>query len=200
MASTQVTPPSIRVWAYGLAATALATGLNYGWWWICTVVFDWPVLVPSNFPQSELVDASATRILIATVVAGIMATLGALFIGKIFIGPRWWWAIGSIVVAAFSLYAVAQLSQVNVVQRLRLSMFHLLAIATLIPLLFRALKVGVADLEQTYRAHSSQVTEPEVRPEKEPEIQSQEVVNEQDPQDYSLNDTLIIPPRDDSSL
>jgi hypothetical protein len=86
----QVTPPAARIWLAGIGATALAAGANTGWLWISTNLFHWEIVVPEGFQSTVYVDASVLRVTVATAVAGVFATLVAVGLAKLFIGPRIW--------------------------------------------------------------------------------------------------------------
>ena len=91
----QITPPASRIWLAGLVATALAAGANAGWLWICVNIFKWEIVVPEAPQSTVLIDASVLRIALATAIAGLLATLVAVGLAKLFIGPRiWFLAIG----------------------------------------------------------------------------------------------------------
>lgn len=150
----QITPPAVRIWFTGIVATLLAAGLNYGWWWISLNVFSWDMQVPKAFNTTELIPLSETRVLIATGVAGLIATIGAHLLGKLVIGPRIWWLIISTAAGLASLYGVLTLTTLALSLRVELSVMHALAMVTIIPLLTRALTIGDDDVETAVRKHT----------------------------------------------
>ena len=174
----QITPPTARIWLVGILATALAGGLNYSWWWICLNVFSWELKVPKAFNSAELIALSDTRLLVATGIAGLLATIGAHLLGKTVIGPRIWWLIISTAIGLASLYGVLTLTTLSVSLRFGLSVLHVLAMLAFIPLLTKALTIGDDDVDVAVRKHSeykesklanvpvtpTQIVEPEVSP------------------------------------
>lgn len=147
----QVTPPGSRIWLYGIVAAALASGLNYFWWYLCVAVFHWPLQVPARLDAAVLVDASPTRIVTATCVALFAATLGANLLAKVVIGPRIWWLVIGSGLGLVSTYAVLTLAEIDLFVRVRLAVMHVITMVVTLPLLYRALHIHDSDLEHADR-------------------------------------------------
>ena len=172
----QITPPTSRIWLVGILATVLAGSLNFGWWWLCLNAFSWELKVPKAFNSTELIALSDTRLLVATGVAGLLATVGAHLLGKSVIGPRIWWLIISTAVGLASLYGVLTLSAMSVSLRAGLATMHVLTMLVMIPLVMKALTIGDVDVDNAVRKHSeymdakqaavppAPIVEPEVSP------------------------------------
>lgn len=151
----QITPPVSRIWFIGILATAIACGLNYGWWWICTNLFSWELQIPKAFNSSDLISLSDTRVLIATGVAGGLATIGAHLLGKLVIGPRIWWLIISSAIGLASLYGVITVASLPLTLQIGLAVMHVIAMLVIIPLLTKALTIDDADVEKVVRKHNA---------------------------------------------
>ena len=151
----QITPPTSRIWLVGILATSLACGLNYGWWWISRNVFSWELQVPKAFNSTELISLSDTRVLIATGIAGLLATIGAHLLGKSVIGPRIWWLIISTAAGLASLYGVLTFAALTLPLRTGLAVMHVLAMLAIIPLLTKALTIGESDVDSAVRQHTA---------------------------------------------
>ena len=150
----QITPPAYRIWLVGILATVLASGLNYGWWWLCQNVFVWQLQVPKTLNVDELVPLTETRVLIATGVAGLLGIVGALILGKLVIGPRIWWLIISTAAGLASIYGILTLTTLTVTIRSGLVVMHVLAMVAIIPLLTKALTIGEPDVDAAVRKHT----------------------------------------------
>ncbi len=144
----QVTPPASRIWLAGLGATALAAGANAGWLWICVNLFKWEIVVPEAFQSAVYVDASVLRVTIATVIAGVLATLVAVGLAKLFIGPRIWFLAIGLGTGFASVYGALTLSSVSFSVKFSLSVMHLLATALVVLPIAEALKIRDSDLHR----------------------------------------------------
>lgn len=144
----QVTPPASRIWLAGLGATALAAGANAGWLWICVNLFKWEIVVPEAFQSAVYVDASVLRVTIATAIAGVLATLVAVGLAKLFIGPRIWFLAIGLGAGFASVYGVLTLSDVSFSVKFSLSVMHLLATFLVVLPIAEALKIRDSDLHR----------------------------------------------------
>lgn len=144
----QVTPPAARIWLAGLGATALAAGANAGWLWICVNLFNWEIVVPEAFQSTVYVDASVVRVTIATAVAGVLATLVAVGLAKLFIGPRIWFLVIGLGGGLASVYGALTLANVSFSVKFSLSVMHLLATALVVLPIAEALKIRDSDLHR----------------------------------------------------
>jgi hypothetical protein len=144
----QVTPPASRIWLAGLGATALATGANAGWLWICVNLFNWEIVVPETFQSLVYVDASVLRITVATAIAGVLATLVAVGLAKLFIGPRIWFLVIGLGGGLASVYGALTLTNVSFSVKFSLSVMHLLATFLVVLPIAEALKIRDSDLHR----------------------------------------------------
>ena len=144
----QVTPPAARIWLAGLGATALAAGANAGWLWICVNLFNWEIVVPEAFQSAVYVDASLLRVTVATAIAGVFATLVAVGLAKLFIGPRIWFLVIGLGVGLASVYGALTLTGVSFSVKFSLSVMHLLATFLVVLPIAEALKIRDADLHR----------------------------------------------------
>lgn len=144
----QVTPPASRIWLAGLGATALAAGANAGWLWICVNLFKWEIVVPEAFQSTAYVDASVLRVTIATAIAGVLATLVAVGLAKLFIGPRIWFLAIGLGAGFASVYGALTLSDVSFSVKFSLSVMHLLATFLVVLPTAEALKIRDSDLHR----------------------------------------------------
>ena len=144
----QVTPPAARIWLAGLGATALAAGANAGWLWICVNLFNWEVVVPEAFQSAVYVDASLLRVTEATAVAGVFATLVAVGLAKLFIGPRIWFLVIGLGGGFASVYGALTLTGVSFSVKFSLSVMHLLATFLVVLPIAEALKIRDSDLHR----------------------------------------------------
>lgn len=152
----QVTPPAWRIWLYGVSATTLAALANYGWLILCQDFFNWNLLVPKFYSTDELIPASDVRIISATVIAGLVGTLGATILAKTVIGPKIWWLIIGFGVGIASLYGALTLPNVELTVRLGLGIMHLLATIIIVIPVGWALEIRDRDLahaDSRYHAH-----------------------------------------------
>jgi Family of unknown function (DUF6069) len=144
----QVTPPASRIWLAGLGATALAAGANAGWLWICVNLFNWEIVVPETFQSLVYVDASVLRITVATAIAGVLATLVAVGLAKLFIGPRIWFLVIGLGGGLASVYGALTLTNVSFSVKFALSVMHLLATFLVVLPIAEALKIRDSDLHR----------------------------------------------------
>lgn len=144
----QVTPPAARIWLAGLGATALAAGANAGWLWICINLFNWEIVVPEAFQSAVYVDASLLRVTVATAIAGVSATLAAVGLAKLFIGPRIWFLVLGLGGGLASVYGALTLANVSFSVKFSLSVMHLLATFLVVLPIAEALKIRDSDLHR----------------------------------------------------
>lgn len=144
----QVTPPAARIWLAGLGATALAAGANAGWLWICINLFNWEIVVPEAFQSAVYVDASLLRVTVATAIAGVLATLAAVGLAKLFIGPRIWFLVLGLGGGLASVYGALTLANVSFSVKFSLSVMHLLATFLVVLPIAEALKIRDSDLHR----------------------------------------------------
>jgi hypothetical protein len=144
----QVTPPAARIWLAGLGATALAAGANAGWLWICVNLFNWEIVVPEAFQSAVYVDASLLRVTVATAIAGVFATLVAVGLAKLFIGPRIWFLVIGLGGGLASVYGALTLTGVSFSVKFSLSVMHLLATFLVVLPVAEALKIRDSDLHR----------------------------------------------------
>lgn len=144
----QVTPPAARIWLAGLGATALAAGANAGWLWICVNLFNWEIVVPEAFQSAVYVDASLFRVTVATAIAGVLATLVAVGLAKLFIGPRIWFLVIGLGVGLASVYGALTLTGISFSVKFSLSVMHLLATFLVVLPIAEALKIRDSDLHR----------------------------------------------------
>lgn len=144
----QVTPPASRIWLAGLGATSLATGANAGWLWICVNIFKWEIVVPESPQSAVLIDASVLRIALATAIAGVLATLVAVGLAKLFIGPRIWFLAIGLGGGLASVYGALTLANVSVSGKFALSVMHILATFLVVLPIAEALKIRDSDLHR----------------------------------------------------
>jgi hypothetical protein len=144
----QVTPPAARIWLAGLGATALAAGANAGWLWICVNLFNWEIVVPEAFQSAVYVDASLLRVTVATAIAGVFATLVAVGLAKLFIGPRIWFLVTGLGGGLASVYGALTLTGVSFSVKFSLSVMHLLATFLVVLPIAEALKIRDSDLHR----------------------------------------------------
>jgi len=144
----QVTPPAARIWLAGLVATALAAGANAGWLWICVNLFNWQIVVPEAFQSAVYVDASLLRVTLATAIAGVFATLVAVGLAKLFIGPRIWFLVIGLGGGLASVYGALTLTGVLFSVKFSLSVMHLLATFLVVLPIAEALKIRDSDLHR----------------------------------------------------
>ena len=144
----QVTPPAVRIWLAGLGSTALAAGANAGWLWICVNLFNWEIVVPETFQSSVYVDASLLRVTVATSIAGVLATLAAVGLAKLFIGPRIWFLVIGLGGGLASVYGALTLTGVSFSVKFSLSVMHLLATFLVVLPIAEALKIRDSDLHR----------------------------------------------------
>lgn len=144
----QVTPPASRIWLAGLGASALAAGANAGWLWICVNLFNWEIVVPEAFQSAVYVDASLLRVIGATAIAGVFATLVAVGLAKLFIGPRVWFLVIGLGGGLASVYGALTLTNVSLSVKFSLSVMHLLATFLVVLPIAEALRIRDSDLHR----------------------------------------------------
>lgn len=144
----QVTPPASRILLVGLGATVLAAAANAGWLWISVNVFNWEIVVPEAFQSSVYVDASVLRVTVATAIAGAFATLVAVGLAKLLIGPRIWFLAFGLGVGFASVYSALTLANVSFAVKFALSVMHLLATFIIVLPIGEALKIRDSDLHR----------------------------------------------------
>jgi hypothetical protein len=144
----QVTPPATRILLAGLGATALAAAANAGWLWISVNIFNWEIVVPEAFQSSVYVDATVLRVTVATAIAGAFATLVAVGLAKLLIGPRIWFLAFGLGVGFASVYSALTLANVSFAVKFALSVMHLLATFIIVLPIGEALKIRDSDLHR----------------------------------------------------
>ncbi|MFM1777553.1 MAG: hypothetical protein RL741_171 [Actinomycetota bacterium] len=144
----QITPPAIRIWLVGIGATSLAWGANVGWLWLCTNVFNLKVLVPTGFQSTTYVEATQLRIAIATSIAGLIATVIAVVLSKLLIGPRIWFLVSGLAVGLTSIYGAVTLPDISLTVKFSLSVMHILATGFIVLPIAEALKIRESDLHR----------------------------------------------------
>lgn len=149
----QVTPLAIRIWLVGITATAFAAAANVGWLLICTGAFNLKVLVPSGLQSTTYVDATQLRIAIATSIAGLIATVIAVVLSKLVIGPRIWFLVSGLAFGLASIYGVVTLQNVSLAVKLALGVMHILATGFIVLPIAQALKIRESDLHRADREY-----------------------------------------------
>jgi hypothetical protein len=144
----QVTPPATRILLVGLGATALAAAANAGWLWISVNIFNWEIVVPEVFQSSVYVDATLLRVTLATAIAGAFASLVAVGLAKLFIGPRIWFLAFGLGLGFASVYSALTLVNVSFAVKFSLSVMHLLATFIIVLPISEALKIRDSDLHR----------------------------------------------------
>ena len=144
----QVTPPATRILLAGLGATALAAAANAGWLWISVNIFNWEIVVPQAFQSSVYVDATMLRVTLATAIAGAFATLVAVGLAKLLIGPRIWFLAFGLGLGFASVYSALTLANVSFAVKFALSIMHLLATFIIVLPIAEALKIRDSDLHR----------------------------------------------------
>jgi hypothetical protein len=188
----QVTPPASRIWLAGLGATALATGANAGWLWICVNIFHWEIVVPEAFQSAVYVDATLLRVTLSTAIAGVLATLAAVGLAKLFIGPRIWFLAFGLGVGLASVYGALTLANVSFTVKFSLSVMHLLATFIVVLPIAEALKIRDSDLHRAdvrYHEHLESKNDDATLIAGTTAATSGSVTDSQ----QNLNDTLVIP-------
>lgn len=153
--SRQVTPPAWRIWTYGLSATSFAALANYGWLYLSVEVFNWNLLVPKTFSTTEITTLTDIRVIIATVIAGVVGTFGATILAKSVIGPKIWWLIIGFGVGIASLYGALTLSNVDLSVRLGLSVMHIIAMFSIVIPIGWSLEIRDQDLKKAVDRYST---------------------------------------------
>ena len=149
----QITPLAIRIWLVGITATAFAAAANVGWLLICTRAFNLKVLVPSGFQSTTYVDATQLRITVSTSIAGLIATVIAVVLSKILIGPRIWFLVSGLAVGFASIYAAVTLQGISLSVKFALGVMHILATGFIVLPIAEALKIRESDLHRADRKY-----------------------------------------------
>jgi hypothetical protein len=144
----QVTPPVSRIWLAGMTATAIAAGANAGWLWICVNIFHWEIVVPEVFASTVLVGASLLRVTVATGIAGLLGTLGALLLAKLVIGPRIWFLVLGLAFGLSTIYSAVNIVGADRADKFALIIMHLLATLLVVLPLAEALRIRDSDLHR----------------------------------------------------
>lgn len=144
----QITPPAIRIWLVGITATAFAAAANVGWLLICIGAFNLKVLIPSGFQSTTYVDATQLRIAVATAIAGLIATVIAVVLSKLLIGPRIWFLVSGLAVGLASIYGAITLPDISLSVKFSLSVMHILATGFIVLPIAEALKIRESDLHR----------------------------------------------------
>ena len=144
----QITPPAIRIWLVGIGATSLASAANVGWLWLCTNIFNLKVLVPMGFQSTTYVEATLLRITLATAIAGLLATVIAVVLSKLLIGPRIWFLVSGLAVGLASIYGAITLPDISLTVKFSLSVMHVLATFLVVLPIAEALKIRESDLHR----------------------------------------------------
>ena len=144
----QITPPAIRIWLVGIGATSLASGANAGWLWLCTNIFNLTVSVPAGLQSTTYVEATLLRIALATAIAGLIATVIAVVLSKLLIGPRIWFLVSGLAVGLSSIYGALTLPDISVASKFSLSVMHILATFLIVLPIAEALKIRESDLHR----------------------------------------------------
>lgn len=189
----QVTPPAIRILLVGLGATALAAAANVGWLWICVNVFNWEILVPEAFQSAVYVDATVLRVTLATAIAGAFATLVAVGLAKLLIGPRIWFLAVGLGVGFASVYSALTLANVSAAVKFALSVMHLLATFIIVLPIAEALKIRDSDLHRAdvrYHEHLESKTSGDTTVIAGTTAATSGSINDNQ---QNLNDTLVVP-------
>jgi hypothetical protein len=152
----QVTPAGSRIIWIGLLATIGAMLVNYGWLWILTNTFHSVVEVPSTPGSTTLSALTNTRVLIATGVAGVLATLGAWLLGRLVIGPRIWILVLGSTLGIASLVSVNKIAGLGLVAKFELAIFHILSSVILVGALYLATKISQNDVLRA-QDHNQQI-------------------------------------------
>jgi len=149
----QITPLAIRIWLVGITATAFAAAANVGWLLICTGAFNLKILVPSGFQSTTYVDATQLRITVSTSIAGLIATVIAVVLSKILIGPRIWFLVSGLAVGFASIYAAVTLQGISLSVKFALGVMHILATGFIVLPIAEALKIRESDLHRADRKY-----------------------------------------------
>jgi hypothetical protein len=149
----QITPLAIRIWLVGITATAFAAAANVGWLLICTGAFNLKVLVPSGFQSTQYVDATQLRITVSTSIAGLIATVMAVILSKILIGPRIWFLVSGLAVGFASIYGAVTLQGISLGVKFALGVMHILATGFIVLPIAEALKIRESDLHRADRKY-----------------------------------------------
>lgn len=152
----QITPLAIRIWLVGITATAFAAAANVGWLLICTGAFNLKILVPSGFQSTTYVDATQLRITVSTSIAGLIATVMAVALSKLVIGPRIWFLVSGLAIGLASIYGAVTLQGISLPVKFALGMMHILATGFIVLPIAEALKIRESDLhraDRNYHAH-----------------------------------------------
>lgn len=144
----QITPPAIRIWLVGIGATLLASGANVGWLSLSTNIFNLKVLVPTGIQSTTYVEATVLRIAVATAIAGLLATVIAVVLSKLLIGPRIWFLVSGLAVGLASIYGAITLPDISLSVKFSLSVMHVIATILVVLPIAEALKIRESDLHR----------------------------------------------------
>jgi hypothetical protein len=144
----QVTPPVSRIWLAGIGAAGIAAAANAGWLWLCVNVFNWKIEVPKMLNSATLVDASVLRVTVATAIAGLFATLGALLLAKLVIGPRIWFLVLGLAFGLSTIYSAINIIGADSADKFALSVMHVIATVLIVFPIAEALKIRDSDLHR----------------------------------------------------
>ena len=147
----QVTPLAIRIWLVGITATAFAAAANVGWLLLCTDAFNLKVLIPSGLQSTTYVDATQLRITLSTSIAGLIATVMAVVLSKLVIGPRIWFLVSGLAIGLASIYGAVTLQGISLAVKFALGMMHILATGFIVLPIAEALKIRESDLHRADR-------------------------------------------------
>ena len=105
-------------------------------------------MFPEAFQSAVYVDASLLRVTVATAIAGVFATLVAVGLAKLFIGPRIWFLVIGLGGGLASVYGALTLTGVSFSVKFSLSVMHLLATFLVVLPIAEALKIRDSDLHR----------------------------------------------------
>jgi hypothetical protein len=106
------------------------------------------VLVPTGFQSTTYVEATVLRIAIATAIAGLFATVIAVVLSKLLIGPRIWFLVSGLAVGLASIYGAVTLPDISLSVKFSLSVMHILATGFIVLPIAEALKIRESDLHR----------------------------------------------------
>jgi hypothetical protein len=124
-----------------------------GWLLICTGAFNLKILVPSGFQSTTYVDATQLRISVSTSIAGLIATVIAVVLSKILIGPRIWFLVSGLAIGLASIYGAITLQGISLAVKLALGVMHILATGFIVLPIAQALKIRESDLHRADRKY-----------------------------------------------
>jgi hypothetical protein len=95
-----------------------------------------------------LIDASVLRVTVATAIAGVIATLVAVGLAKLFIGPRIWFLVIGLGGGLASVYGALTLTGASFTVKFSLSVMHVLATFLVVLPIAEALRIRDSDLHR----------------------------------------------------